>query len=216
MSGVRKIASAAVQLSGASRTLDRPIVTPIAPDEAQSHGLEDTYKQAYLEGFAAGEEDGRREAQRQASETQKQLEEALAEAEAVKRHWRERMRDSIEQFEKAIAQQTHVVERLAADVAEIAVCKIIGRLHAERRAIDAACRETLRALHIESAQVRVSTFDKEGFADLPPGIELVADASLEPGECVLRSPLGDIDAGLSTQLTQLRETLLAALAEGRA
>ena len=216
MNGVRKIASAAVQLGNAARPLDRPSAASAVTVDGSPAGSEDVYRQAYLEGFAAGEEDGRKEAQRQAAESLKQLEEAIADAEAAKRHWRESLHEAAGRFALATAQQNEAVERLAADVAEIAVRRIVGRLHAERRAVEAVCRETLRALQVESAQVRVSPSDREAFAELPPGIEVVADASLEPGDCLLRSPLGDIEAGLATQLRQLHGTLAAVLAEDRA
>ncbi|MDW2981770.1 FliH/SctL family protein [Rhodanobacter sp. KK11] len=215
MSGVRRIATAAVLLGSTARPLDRSPVTTTAV-EAPSAKSEEMYRQAYLEGFAAGEEDGRKEAQRQASASLQQLADALAEAEVEKQRWRESLREAIEQFAQATAQQHDAVELLAADVAEIAVRQIVGHLHAERRAVEAACRETLRALHVPSAQVRVSASDREAFGELPPGIELVADASLAPGACLLHSPLGDIDAGLATQLARLRETLAAALTSERA
>lgn len=216
MSGVRKIALTAIELAQASRPLDPRPAAPIASVEAPSPAADEIYRQAYLEGFTAGEEDGRKEAQRQAADSLKRLEEARAEAEAARRRWEEGLREAAVQFAQTSLDQGNAVERLAADVAEIAVRRIVGRLHAERRAVEAVCRETLRTLHVESAQVRVSPADREAFAELPPGIELVADAALEPGDCVLRSSLGDIEAGLVTQLAQLRETLTAALQEGDA
>lgn len=213
MSGVRKIASGAIELAQAPRPLELRPAVPVALVEAPSPGSDEVYRQAYLEGFTAGEEDGRKEAQRQASESLKRLEDALAETEAAKQRWQEGLRDAVEQFVRTTRDQGESVERLAADLAEVAVRRIVGRLHAERRAVEAACRETLRALQIEFAQVRVSPADREAFAELPPGIELVADAALEPGDCVLRSPAGDIEAGLATQLAQLRQTMAAALLE---
>lgn len=215
MSGVRKITSAAVQMASCARPLGRPATLPAVLTEESSDGSEDIYKQAYLEGFTAGEEDGRREAQRQAAQSLKELEEALAEAEGAKRRWQAGLRDAAEQFAQASVRQSEAMERLAADVAEVAVRRIVGRLHAERRAVEAACRETLCALHIDAAQVRVSPSDCEAIVQPPPGIELVADAALEPGACLLRSALGDIDAGLATQLSQLRLALTDALREGR-
>jgi flagellar biosynthesis/type III secretory pathway protein FliH len=213
MSGVRKIAFGAIELARASRPLEpRPVAAPIVAEPPVA-GREDTYKQAYLEGFAAGEEDGRKEAQRRASESLKRLEEALAEAETAKQRWKDGLSEAAGQFARTAQQQGEVLEQLAANVAEIAVRRIVGRLHAEHRAVEAVCRETLRALHLESAQVRVCPSDCHAFAELPPGIDLVADASLEPGDCVLRSPQGDIEAGLATQLNRLRETLAAVAME---
>ncbi|MEI7037465.1 FliH/SctL family protein [Fulvimonas yonginensis] len=215
MSGVRKLASGAVRMGAASRPLDRSPTGPAIAVDMPPAGAEDIYKQAYLEGFAAGEEDGRREAERQASESLKRLEEARSDVEAVRRGWQESLLEAMEQFTRAAERQAEAVERLAADVAEIAVRRIVGRLHAERRAVEAACREALRDLHIESAQVRVSPCDREAFAEVPTGIELVADSSLEAGSCLIRSSLGDVDAGLATQLANLREALAGTLAEGR-
>jgi flagellar assembly protein FliH len=187
----------------------------VAEGDASTAGTEELYKQAYLEGFEAGEEDGRNEARRQASQALAQLEEARAEADAARQRWREGLQEAMAQFEQATARQNIAVAKLAADLAEIAVRKIVGRLHAEHRAVEAACVETLRALHIDATQVRINPVDREGFVETIPGIELMADASLEPGACLLRSPLGDIDAGLATQLAQLRQALTAALAEDR-
>lgn len=201
----------AIELAPVSRLLDPRPAVPVAPVDAPLPATDEIYRQAYLEGFAAGEDDGRKEAQRQAADSLKRLEEALAEAEAARRRWEEGLREAAGQFARTSLDQGEAVEKLAADVAEITVRRIVGRLHAERRAVEAVCRETLRALHVESAQVRVSLVDHDALAELPPGIELIADASLESGDCVLRSPLGDIEAGLATQLAQLRETLTAAL-----
>ena len=216
MSGVRKIASAAVKLGSATRSLDRGITQAVPTIDTGVATSEDVYKQAYLEGFAAGEEDGRKEAQRQASESLTQLERALADVETSRQEWQEGLRDALEQFAHATAQQNEAIEVLAAKAAEIAVRRIVGRLHAEDRATEAACRETLRALAIASAQVRVSPSDFDAFAGLPPGIELIADPSLEPGACLVHSLQGDIDAGLATQLEQLHGAFETSLTGERA
>lgn len=211
MSGVRKIASAAFKLAGASRPLERAPVVATLPDEGPASGAEDVYKQAYLDGFSAGEEDGRKEAERQAQDALGRLERAIADADAARERWQESMREALGQFSLVTASQQDAIERLAAQVAEISVSRIVGRMHAEGRAVEAACRETLRELEIESAQIRVSPSDLETLGELPPGVDLVPDPSLEPGSCLLRSPLGDVDAGLSSQLARLREALANAL-----
>lgn len=213
MSGVRKIASTAVQWAGVARPLERPSSTELV--EAPAVHTEDIYRQAYLEGFAAGEVDGRKEAQRQAHASLKQLEQSLADAEKAKLSWQNDLQLAMDQFARVTAEQGDTIERLAADIAEVAVRRIVGQLHAERRAVEAACVETLRDLQIESAQVRVSPSDREAFGVLPPGIEVIADGSLEPGSCLLRSSRGDIDAGLRRQLTRLHDALAAALLDAR-
>lgn len=213
MSGVRKLAPGAIQLGTSSRAVGAAPGVARPPGATPSPCAQDIYKQAYLDGFAAGQEDGRKEAQQQNSRTLGKLQDALAEAAAARRDWQEGMALAAARFEQACAQQQEQIAQLAAEVAELAVRKIVGRLHADRRAVSAVCRETIDALGLKTVEVRISQSDLAGFPELAPAIELVGDPSLKAGECLLRSPLGDIDAGIATQLAQLRESLVAALAQ---
>lgn len=65
---------------------------------------------------------------------------------------------------------------------------------------------------LEAVQATLETLPRDA-ADVPP-LEIVADARLEPGACLLESELGVIDAGLETQLQSIREAFLRHLGQG--
>lgn len=213
MSGVRRLDPGAVLVASATRALGAAGAAAAVVPSPVVDAAQEAYRQAYVEGFDAGQADGRKEAERENQETREQLQAALDEAQAERRHWQARVETSVRQFEETCQRQEAQVIALAAELALAAVTRIVGQLHAEDAAVAAVCRETLRALQPDAVQVRVHPDDGSALAALADTVEVVHDPSLRPGDCLLRSPLGDVDAGLHTQLRALRDALQAALEE---
>jgi flagellar biosynthesis/type III secretory pathway protein FliH len=69
-----------------------------------------------------------------------------------------------------------------------------------------------RQRRARSVRVRVRPSDADALAalepsPLPPGATIVPDPSLAPGDCIVESELGTIDARVATKLEALRRAL---------
>jgi len=108
----------------------------------------------------------------------------------------------------------------ALEIVFVAVTKILGTGFATREAVVAAVREAIRCCKERGRMlVKVAPQDfellnarrrellEDGSAS---EVELVADAQVKWGGCVIEGPSGNLDARLETQLQRLRDTLLSA------
>jgi flagellar assembly protein FliH len=120
------------------------------------------------------------------------------------------------------ARQRHVedIGDEALEIVFVAVTKILGTGFATREAVVAAVREAIRCCKERGRMlVKVAPQDfellnarrrellEDGSAS---EVELVADAQVKWGGCVIEGPSGNLDARLETQLQRLRDTLLSA------
>ena len=120
------------------------------------------------------------------------------------------------------ARQRHVedIGDEALEIVFVAVAKILGTGFATREAVVAAVREAIRCCQERGRMlVKVAPRDfellnarrrellEDGSAS---EVELVADAQVKWGGCVIEGASGNLDARLETQMQRLRDTLLSA------
>ncbi len=184
-----------------------------SPGDAGEEGPSqpETYRKAYLEGFEAGFADGDQEARRALQEAQgtARATEELARAEAER--WRAALASLSKQFAQVQEDLGIQIEALAVTVAYASLCRLIGRMHAEHHLVAALCREALESMHLEATRVRVAQADRASLEEESLALPVVADPGLEPGDCVIETPLGSIEAGIEVQLRALLQAFLEAL-----
>lgn len=183
-----------------------------AADEASSQT--EAYRQAYLEGFEAGFADGDKEAHRALEEAREITHVAEGTARAEEERWRTGLAVLAEQFALVQKEQLIQIEALAVTIAYASVCRLIGRMHAEHDLVAALCREALTSMHLEPTQLRVALADKASLEGVGLALPITGDPGLEPGDCVIETRLGGIEAGIEVQLRALLQALLETL--GRA
>jgi flagellar assembly protein FliH len=169
--------------------VDRTALFEAAREEARAQG--------YAEGFASGDKEARREL----DERRVALERVIASIEAAR--------------EAALTS----VEDIALGIAWEAVCRILGEVVATRQGIRALVEQgAAKVRSEEKIVVRLCPADLEVLGNRGDSLEgessrggtdFLADASIELGGCIIETAAGRIDATLETQLSRLREALLA-------
>jgi flagellar assembly protein FliH len=111
-------------------------------------------------------------------------------------------------------------------IAYEAVCRICGPILATPHGVREQVKLTLKLVRDrETVTVRLAAADVEKLKELAAGgtalwegrrTELVADASLDAGGCVIETANGTLDAQLRRQFEQLLEVLIAARRSGQA
>jgi flagellar biosynthesis/type III secretory pathway protein FliH len=121
----------------------------------------------------------------------------------------------IEGIEAALARQAREVEEVAVEAAFAAVVRILGDKAAERTLMRELCVQALQARGVGAATLRLSPGDL-ALVDLPDAdLQLVADAALKPGQCVLGSSRGTSDTGLDVRLEAISRAFLDGLSAHR-
>jgi len=132
----------------------------------------------------------------------------LDEAEKIKR-------DAAEEYEKILAGMEADILELAVKIARKAVA---GELKTNRDVILQLVSSALaECSEKKGAVIRVSPEDRdylnenaERLAQLAEGAdeaEIRPDAAMKPGDCIIETPLGSIDAGAETRLEKIEEAL---------
>lgn len=169
------------------------------------------YRQGYLEGFDAGFADGDKEARQALEEAQENAHAAKEAAEAEKERWRSGLVTLAEQFEAVQKVEREQSEALAVTIAYAAVCRLVGRMHAERSLVSALCLEVVESMHLEPTQVRVAQTDQTALEKVDLTLSIKVDPALQPGDCIIETPLGGVEAGIEVQLQALLKALLETL-----
>ncbi|GAB3040426.1 hypothetical protein GCM10027285_26840 [Oleiagrimonas citrea] len=213
---IRKVAASRVEFGEAPRELARdggPRVVPTEPLQPVEYDAAETeaYRAAYLEGFDAGYADGDKEARGKLEAAEQACREEQAALEEVRTQWREALSNSSAQFEAAHESVFADAEALAVEIAFTALCRILGNMQKKRAVVERMCRKLIAERNLSSPRVCVS---REDFPELPEaddGIEWEIDSTLGPGECVVRTAKGDVEASLQSQLASIMQALLATL-----
>ena len=103
---------------------------------------------------------------------------------------------------------------VAASVVEVAyraVVRVIGQQWAQRDVLTDLCRGLLEEHRLSPAILRVASDDLCRVSCAPAGLQVVADAQLAPGQCVIESAKGRLITGLDVRLNALRDALLDGL-----
>ena len=177
-------------------------------------------------------------------EAQNLLDDARAEAEAIRKRaedaYQERKKQGYEdgvlegqmqQAEKMLETGMQAVEylegleRQIVEVVTTAVRKIVGELDDRERivrvvrtALDQVRgrqRVVVRVCPEEEPQVREALAPMLAKTSGASGLELVADQRMKPGDCMLESEMGVVDAGLDVQLKAIENALAAKIGEGQ-
>lgn len=181
----------------------------VGPDASSPQN--EGYRKGYLEGFEAGFADGEKEACQALEATQEAARTAGEAAEAEKERWRTGLATLAEQVAAVQKMEREQSEALAVTIAFAAVCRFVGRMHAEHGLVAALCREVLEDMQVEPVQLRVAQTDQPSFEQAGLALPIKADPALQPGDCVIETALGGIEAGIEVQLRALLQTLLDTL-----
>jgi len=195
--------------AGARAWLPVEEANPVDAEEEASQP--ETYRKAYLEGFEEGFADGDREARAALQEAQESAHDAEGAAREGEERWRDALASLSAQFAHAQEKLEPQMEAVAVTIAYASICRLIGRMHADHDLVAALCREALESMHLEATRVRISQADQASLEEGGLALPIVIDPALEPGDCVIETPLGGIDTGVEVQLRALLQALLATL-----
>lgn len=184
-------------------------------EQAIAEGFEEGRRRGHDSGYLNGHEEG--------------LRQGRAEGETVLAAAREQMR--VEQGKRvarwdallaAVEQQMKAAidgtEDMLVEIAFEALCKLLGEAMTQRSGVRAAVLNVVqRARAREMLVVRVAPDDlhllqSEAAALGAPGVQVLGDARVRLGGCLLETSGGNLDGRLETQLQQLCDALLRARA----
>lgn len=114
-------------------------------------------------------------------------------------------------------------EDMIVEIAFTALCRMLGENAADRVTVAALVRQIVHGERdLDLLTVHLHPQDLERLNDalgattrIDPRVRLIGDAGIAIGGCTLEGPRGTLDASLDTQLTRLRDALLAVRAERR-
>lgn len=149
-------------------------------------------EKAYQEGFSAGAKS----------------------VESAQQQWLEKLQTGIDLAIKKLDEKLVMVERLSVEMARLAIDKVLGSDEARPQLLQQIVRHQMSLLsEPATVRVRLSERDLSRFPDVLEALEasygagmvqIVQDAQLAPGGCVLELRLGQVDAGIDTQLDSIR------------
>jgi flagellar biosynthesis/type III secretory pathway protein FliH len=127
-----------------------------------------------------------------------------------------RLKELATSLQDVLAAHLAALEKKAAQLAFAAVCKILCAPQERAQVLQAVVEGQLASFRQQGRlTVRLNPSDHqliEASAQASAAWQWVADPRLRPGDCVIDQAAGQVDLGLDTQLTRLRDTWLMALA----
>lgn len=159
--------------------------------QASRKAAETATEKAYKEGFTAG----------------------AASVELSQRQWLEKLQTGIDQSLTQIDQKLAEIEHLSVKVACLTLERVLGCDEARSQLLQQIVRNQLSLLSDSSVlRVRLSERDLRACPELMGALEatygarvqIVQDAQLTSGGCILELKLGQIDAGIDTHLDLIR------------
>lgn len=204
----------------------RPAVAELPPALPPGPTLEEALAQARAEGLQQGREAG---LQLGLKDAQARLDEATEAAQAaaaakleresarLAKQWSERMArlDALVQsFEGQLSRYWGHLEVDAAELAFEVACRVLGDSAARRQLIEDMVAQAMSALRGQALRVRLSDADlallaeagegeSAGLRARHPGVEWIADPSVQAGGCLIDGEAGTLDARLEVQLQRL-------------
>lgn len=160
-------------------------------------------EQAKAEGYTAGFEEGKREAYEEQTD-------ALTQAKSI-------LEQSFAEKKQIIAEAEPFLVELSLEVAK----KVIGQeLQQHPEQVVELAKKALRRSRVHgeiTICVNHKYFDfvlehRAGFLELLDGqaeLAIYPDYTVQDGGCVIRTPLGSVDARVDTQMEEIKQTLLA-------
>ena len=109
------------------------------------------------------------------------------------------------------------IEETLVKVVTSAVRKIIGELDERERIVRVVRTALVSVRSQQKVLIRVCPADEPAMIASAPGgvsfLDVSADPRMKPGDCILESELGVVDAGLETQLRALENALAGKIKE---
>lgn len=172
--------------------------------QAEEAGFAMGKQAGYEDGFALGQEEGAAAVREELQAEKQVMQDVIGECEAIR--------------SRVIAQAERDIVVLSLAIAE----KIVGR-HLELAPEDTAhvVKEVVEGLqqsdggvirvHPSVLQALGEAMEETADGEGPKGFELVGDASIKPGGCLVETDFGRLDARLETRLTNLSQALMQSL-----
>jgi flagellar biosynthesis/type III secretory pathway protein FliH len=186
--------------------------------DAAAPPVEDVFHAArergYQQGYEEGEQRARQQvlaqAQEQAALAARQHAHAVAELEQV----RQQLDALISALPATLAEQAQSAQEVAVSAAYAATVRMLGQAYADGQLMQPWVIQALADMQQPADALHLAPQDMPHVV-APEGVRLVADARLQPGQCLLRTRLGHYESGLDVRLETLRTALLAGLARHR-
>ncbi|HEY0199029.1 MAG TPA: hypothetical protein VGC19_10905 [Rhodanobacter sp.] len=168
-------------------------------------------EKGYREGLANAEGEVARRVAAIEAGLKRQHEKAMADLDAA-RHALLQVKPALE---GEIARQRAVAEESAVEAAYVAVLKLLGVRDMNRDLIRELCQAAIDGMERKPIALRVSSEDSLQLQAGWEGIELIADAGLSRGRCILETRLGQYETGLDVRLEALKNAFLEGLQQHR-
>lgn len=195
-------------------------------EEAVAEGLEEGRRRGYDSGYLTGHEEGLRQGRVEAEAALTAAREQLQAGHAARLARWDALLAAAEQKMKSAIDST---EDMLVEIAFESLCKLLGETLAQGAGVRAAVMNVVqRARAREMLVVRVAPDDLgllhseavpqgDALAAMlgAPGVQVLGDARVSLGGCLLETSGGTLDGRLETQLQSLRETLLRTRASAR-
>lgn len=211
-------AGTARRLSAGSAPVAEVRQARVAARPSAQRELEDKLKAAFEQAKKDGLEQGQAQAaadfQKRLQSEQQALErvrQSVLDAEAGRRQEFAALLTGLQEQRDRMLREA---EALAVELAFRAITRLLQARHEDRAMLAEVCSVAIQELGNSVIRVRVPQAASDLVrATIRPGIEVVVDASLQPGQCFIETPRGESEAGLATRLEGLKAALLAALNE---
>lgn len=178
----------------------------LADAESQAVSLrEDASKTGHDEGFAAGYDEGLAKAH---EECEAQLREANERAEHVMATAREEAKTYIQQSEEDITTIAMCIVEKILPQHFIDVPQVV--LPLVRKAILKVKDQAEVKVHVAPDAYEMVLMARTEFQSMLEGnasLEVLSDESLQPGDCILETPNGNVDARFATQLELIKKAV---------
>lgn len=204
-------------LWGADQAREAPAALTDTLD-ASTSPIEDVLDAARERGYQQGYEEGEQrahqqvlvQAQEQAVLAARQHAHAVGELEQA----RQQLEALITALPAALAEHAQAAQEVAVAAAYAAVVRMLGQAYADGQLMQPWVMQALADMQQPADAIHLAPQDMPHVVP-PEGVRLVADARLQPGQCLLRTRLGHYESGLDVRLETLRTALLTGLARHR-
>ncbi len=170
---------------------------------------EEGHAQGHAAGHAEGLEEGRQEGREQA------IEQAHEQFASLQQTWTEALASFSAQRDDILDDARDAVLELAIEIAQRVISRAIAADPASVReqlakAIELAAHASRLVVAVHPDDIHIA---KEALPDLVRALtndahtEVTPDPALTPGSCVIRTPAGEIDASIETQVARIIEAL---------
>jgi flagellar assembly protein FliH len=164
-----------------------------APPQVESEREAEARAAAYRQGVAAGEAASAQRAQASLEPAHEAFQRMAAELAGMRKNLRTEAEGAAVTLALAVARRVLHREIVADPEAVLGLVKAASE--------KCAARETQR-LRVSPRDAE-TIFEHRSRLNLPPGLEIVADANLERGSAIFETSRGDLDASVDTQLAEI-------------